>query len=102
MAASVSSWQRPIWTSTKVPSNGRARRTLSETCGKGCDPFGTFGDMQRRQRGARDVADVAADLERARRRLADELREPARAFDIIAIGFAILQDVDPVNAAARL
>src|SRR5438046_8992579 len=69
--------------STKVPSRGLARRTLSEAIAIGCQySLHTFGDMRRRQGRAGDVSDVAVDLERAAAGLADELREPARTAEI--------------------
>src|SRR5262245_45943799 len=66
------------------------------------DLLHAFGDVMRRQGGARDVADVAVDRERARGGLADELREPARLATLAAVGFAVLQDVDATNAPARV
>src|SRR6202011_3903288 len=88
--------------STNGPSSGRARRTLSEAVAIGCQySLHTFGDMRRRQGRAGDIADVAVDLERAATGLADELREPARAPDLAAIGLPVLQDLDAVNGAVR-
>jgi hypothetical protein len=57
--------------------------------------------MRRRQGRAGDIADVAVDLERAAAGLAHELREPARAPDLAAIGLPVLQDLDAVDGAAR-
>src|SRR5262249_21167502 len=52
--------------STKAPSSGRARLRLScADCIGGQNLLHAFGDVERRERGARYVADVLADLERA-------------------------------------
>src|SRR5258708_14202230 len=65
--------------STNVPSSGRARRMLTGAASIGGQyPFHALGDMQRRQGGAGDVADVPADLEGTAPPLPDELRNPAR------------------------
>src|SRR5262249_8803273 len=93
--------------STNVPSTGRARRRpaaarLFEAGDNGHDPLHALGDVMRRQRGAGDVPDVAAHLQGAAARLADELCKPARAADLAAIGFAILQDLDAADASARI
>src|SRR3984893_16658824 len=103
MAAAILGWAAPATSiSTKVPSRGLARRTLSEPIAIGCQyPLHTFGDVRRRQRRASDIPDVAVDLERAAAGLADELREPARTPDLAAIGLPVLQDLDAVNGAAR-
>src|ERR1700730_2356594 len=103
MAAAILGWAAPATSiSTKVPSRGLARRTLSEAIAIGCQyPLHTFGDVSRRQRCAGDIPDVAVDLERAAAGLADELREPARAPDLAAIGLPVLQDLDAVNGAVR-
>src|ERR1700756_1535400 len=79
--------------STKVPRSGLARRMLSDTTAiGGQNSLHAFGDMGRGQRCARDVPDIAVDLQGAATGLANELGEPARAPDIAAIGFPILQD----------
>src|SRR5437016_11922199 len=102
MAAAISDWAAPAASiSTKVPSRGLARRILAEAIAIGCQyPFHAFGDMRRRQGRAGDVPDIAVDLERAAASLADELRKPARASDLAAIGLPVLQDLDAVNGAA--
>src|SRR6202008_1122343 len=66
------------------------------------DRLHAFGHVMGGERRAGDVADIAADRERARAGLADELREPARPADLTAVRFAILQDVDAMDAAARI
>src|SRR6266568_2995378 len=89
--------------STMVPSSGRARRKLSHRVAiGGQDPFHALGHVLRRQSGSGDIANVAVELERARARRADELREPARSPDLAPIGFAILQDIDPAHPPARV
>src|SRR5581483_2836406 len=86
--------------STKVPSSGRARRTLVDAFAIGRqNSFHTFGDVGRRQRRAGDVADVAVDLQRAARGLADNLSKPARASDLAPVGFPIFQDFDALHRA---
>src|SRR5579883_3375141 len=81
--------------STKVPSSGRARRMLSAACAIARqNPFYAFSHMQRRERRPRNIPYVGADLELASARFADELREPAFASHLPAIGFPILQNVD--------
>src|SRR5262245_50699107 len=103
-AASSSDRGRPeAPISTNVPRSGRARRRLSGAIAiERDDPLDALGDVQGRERGAGDVADVAADAQRARARLADELPEPAPVPDLPAIGFAVLQDLDPLDAPARV
>ena len=86
--------------STKVPSSGCARRTLSGVSIRGQDPFDAFGDVHGGQRSAGNVADVAADFQRAGAGLADELREPARASNLAAIRIRDRQDIDATDAAA--
>src|SRR5215472_5688191 len=89
--------------STKVPSSGRARRTLSQAgVIEGEDTFDAFGHMTRRERGAGDVADILVELDRILARLADELCEPAPIADLAAIGFAIFQDLDMPDATVRI
>src|SRR5215471_14163069 len=76
--------------STKVPSSGRARRRLSAAAAIGRQyPFHAFGHVLRRQRRARDVADVTPNLEGAAAPFADELREPARLPHLAAVRLAI-------------
>src|SRR5262245_4523340 len=100
-------------TSAEVPSSGRARRTraprktdagaLAPTAAIGQqDPLDALGDVLRGERGARDVADVLTDRQRAARGLADELREPARTANLAAIRLAIFQDIDPADTAAGI
>src|ERR1051325_10354340 len=107
-AASAAAWSRersgPIAAiSTKVPSRGRARRISADAMTeKPEDLLHAFGDVMAGERRARDIADVVADREGARAGLADELREPARPAHLAAVGFAILQDVDAMDAAARV
>src|SRR5262249_19938088 len=88
--------------STKVPSSGRARRVLFEPGCNGHDPLHAFGHMVRRQSGAGNVADVAADLQRAAAGFSDELREPARRPDLAAVRLAILQDLHAADSSARV
>src|SRR4029077_20514164 len=88
--------------STNVPSNGRARRMPSQVSIGRQNAFDAFGDVQRRQRRARNVANIAADLQGAGAGLADELRQPARASHLAAIGLAILQYIDAADASARI
>src|SRR5690349_11205980 len=130
-AASRSHGSAPLAViSTKVPSSGRARRTclahipvgkpasspdrvggrLSPQHVRSADAMTVepedllhaFGHVMGRERRARDVAYVVVDRERARTGLADELRQPARPADLAAVGFAILQDIDAMDAAARI
>src|SRR5260370_5311422 len=84
--------------STHVPSSGLARRILPQSIAIGRQyPFDAFGDVGGRQRRAGNVANVAVDLERAAAGFANELRQPARASDLAAIGFPVLQDLDAVH-----
>ena len=57
-------------------------------------------DVMRRQRRAGNIADIVADLQRAGIALAGELRKPARAPDLAAVGLAILQDIHLTDAPA--
>ena len=56
--------------------------------------------MQRGKRGTRYVADVLADLERVAAPFSDELPEPARLPYLTAVGFAVLQNVDPLDVTS--
>src|SRR4026209_2281161 len=79
---------------TRVPSSGRARRTVSEAgLIQGEEAFDAFRHVPRRQGGAGYVANVLIELEGIAARLADELREPAAIGDLAAIGFAIFEDL---------
>src|SRR4051794_3353946 len=92
----------PTSTATNVPSAGRARRLLFEAIGNRHDPLHTLSHVMRRQCGAGDVADIVPDLERTAAALADELREPARAPDFAAVGFAVLEDVNLAYPPRRI
>src|ERR1700738_5354169 len=59
--------------------------------------FDALGDMTRRQRCARDDADVGPRLQSIAARLAGELRQPIAVGDLAAIGLAVLQDLDPLH-----
>src|SRR5258708_15435032 len=99
MAAFISDLAAPaVVTSTNVPSSGLARRRLSEAVAIGFqNSLPTLRDMRRRQRLARDVSDIAVDLEHAAAGLADKLRQPARAPDFAAIVVPVLQDLYAVD-----
>src|SRR5260370_34969687 len=99
MAVFISELTAPATSiSTKVPSSGLARRTLSEAVAIGCQySLHAFGDMRRRQGRAGNVADVAVDFERAAAGLADEFGEPGRGPGFAAIGLPVLQNPAPVD-----
>src|SRR5215813_10604372 len=104
MAACRNSCAAPLAAiSTKVPSSGCARRTLLETGVIQCEEaFDALRHVARREGGARDVANVLIELEGIPARLADELSEPAAIADLAAVRFAIFQDLDVTNLAARI
>src|SRR5258708_34718087 len=83
--------------STKVPKSGRARRTLSHISISGQNSLHALGDVNGRQRGTGDVADITAHFQGTAAGLANELRQPTRAADFAAIGFAIGQNVDALH-----
>src|SRR5580692_7152717 len=87
--------------STKVPKSGRARRTLSHISISGQNSLHAFGDVDGRQRGTGDVADVAAYFHGTAGGLADELRKPAWAAHFAAIRFSIGQNIDALHVAAH-
>src|SRR5579864_5004135 len=64
------------------------------------DPLHALGDVQRRQGGTGNIADVASDLEGTAARFADELRQPSGLAYLAAIRFAVLQDIDPHHPPA--
>src|SRR6266702_2962543 len=81
--------------STYVPSSGLARRRLSEAIAiYGQYPLDPFSHMRRRQRRSRNIRDITVDPEWAAAGLAHELRKPARAVDLPAIRFPVLQYLD--------
>src|SRR5215467_1992345 len=89
--------------STKVPSSGRARRTLASAAAiDRQDPLDAFSDMLGRQRRSRDVADVVPDLESAAVGLADELCEPARTSHVPAVGLAVLKNLYAAHLSAGI
>src|SRR5438132_9323845 len=103
MAKCISACVEPAASiSTNVPSNGRARRTLSEAVGNGHDPLHAFGHVVTGQGGPGDIADIDANLQRAAIRLSDELCKPAGAPDFSAIRLAIFKDIDLANSSGRI
>src|SRR6266536_960022 len=104
IAAFMSDRARPATAiSTNVPRRGRARRTLSPAVAiERDDPLDAFGHVKRRQRRAGNIADIAADPQRTAAGLSDELPEPAGVPDLAAVGLAILQNLDPMDAPARV
>src|SRR4249920_1863878 len=82
--------------STKVPSSGRARRTLAQAGGiDRQDALDALGHVMGGQRGARNVTDVAVHFERIVQGLADELGEPGMVGDLATVGLAVLENLHP-------
>src|SRR5215470_5331412 len=88
--------------STKVPSSGRARRTLSQVGYNGQNPFHAFGHVMGRQGRAGDVADILANLKRAGTGFSNKLSQPTRVPDLTTIGFTVLQNIDATHATAGI
>src|SRR5262245_41918158 len=58
-----------------------------------------FGDVTAGERGAADVLDVLVELQRGAMRLADELFAPLRVANLVAVGLAIVEDLDLPHGA---
>src|SRR5580700_7835492 len=93
----------PSWAGSKSTSHNHCDEVLAGAAAIGRqDPLHALGDVERRQGGTGNIADVAADLEGTAARLADELREPAGLAHLATIRFAVLQDIDAHHASARV
>src|SRR6185369_14557260 len=69
---------------------------------RGQEPSDSVRYMFRRKRRACDVSDVRADLHLCAVAFAQELRAPLRVADLAAVAFAIFEDLDPGDGAARV
>src|SRR6516225_10383101 len=112
-AVALAPWAR---TSTSVPSSGRARWRITARPpsssrglrgdrmlrGPGHQPVHAVGDVRAAERGAADVGDVRAHVDRVARALADELVAPGRHPHLAAVAFAVGQDLDGQYLAGRV
>src|SRR5260221_12575525 len=90
--------------STKVPSNGRHRRTVDSAVGEddcisGEQTPNPIGDVFRREGCARNIPNVVAEFQRSTMVFASELRPPGRLPDFTAVGLAIIKNLDILHAA---
>src|SRR5579871_1400929 len=113
ISSKAASIARPAWrslaatarTATYVPSSGRAR----STGGMGKHPrmgreqaADAVGDVLAREGRARDVFDVARQLELGAVALAGELGTPRRIADLVTVALEILEDLDALDRALRV
>src|SRR5436305_1553653 len=87
---------------TRRSSGGIVRRTREGDLPDRKDPPDACRHVLARERRARDVLDVGAELELARGGFSLELREPARIADLAAVAFSIFEDLDRRELAIRI
>src|SRR6267142_1304314 len=104
-ASSIARWasaSRKPWTriATLVPRSGRARSILrKDDVIRGQEALDAFGNVPARESGSRNILNVLFQDDRCAAAFADELRAPKWFANLAAIGFAIFENLDALDAA---